>query len=861
MARKKDDFINNIAREINDYSLDEIMEEGFGRYSKEIIQERALPDVRDGLKPVQRRILFAMHKAGYTYNKPYQKSAKAVGYIMGNFHPHGDSSIYDALIHLSQPWKMRKTFIDIHGNNGSIDGDGPAAMRYTEARLSKIAETMLEDIQKNTVEMTYNFDDTELEPTVLPARFPNLLINGSQGISAGYATNIPTHNLGEVIDATIHRIENPNCRLDTIMNYVPGPDFPTGGVIEGREDLEKAYTTGKGKVVLRADCEIVEEKSHKQIIVHSIPYGVVKDQLTKKITEIRLDKKIDGINDVVDESDYENMARLVIDLKKGANADLILKYLYKNTDLQTNYNFNMVAIVNRRPKYVGILEILDAFISHQREVVTRRTKYDKEKAEARLNVLEGVIRALSILDDVIRTIRASKNKADSIENLQKEYEFNYEQAKYIVEMQLYRLTNTDIIDVQNEIEELKKKIAIWTQILNNEEALKHVMITELKLIKKEYADPRRTKIVDEVTKIEIDEKAMIPQEDVVVLVTKDGYVKRTSFRSYTASNPEDLTMKDNDYILGLYEMNTIDTILLFTSFGNYLHIPVHLIPDLKWKDMPKHVSNIIELSPGEEIIAVVPAYDFKSDINLILTTKNGMIKRTALKDFQLQRYGKATSCMRLKENDQLISVLPEKYDTIFLTTNTGYGLSFKTEEIPIIGSKAAGVKAMMLKDDYIVSANNFSYQAQEFLSVITPNGTGKRIRLQEFELSTRTRRGIQVIREVKSNPYYILKTFIEDVKNYIGLKNQDINTIKLTELPIADRHSIGSQISKHEIQDAFVIASLERKEEEQSQIESLTNEEPKIIKVIEEEKEIPKKEKIDLKAIDDRLMTIDDFLN
>ena len=548
-------------------------------------------------------------------------------------------------------------------------------------------------------------------------------------------------------------------------------------------------------------------------------------------------------------------------LKKGANADLILKYLYKNTDLQTNYNFNMVAIVNRRPKYVGILEILDAFISHQREVVTRRTKYDKEKAEARLNVLEGVIRALSILDDVIRTIRASKNKADSIENLQKEYEFNYEQAKYIVEMQLYRLTNTDIIDVQNEIEELKKKISIWTQILNNEEALKHVMITELKLIKKEYADPRRTKIVDEVTKIEIDEKAMIPQEDVVVLVTKDGYVKRTSFRSYTASNPEDLTMKDNDYILGLYEMNTIDTILLFTSFGNYLHIPVHLIPDLKWKDMPKHVSNIIELSPGEEIIAVVPAYDFKSDINLILTTKNGMIKRTALKDFQLQRYGKATSCMRLKENDQLISVLPEKYDTIFLTTNTGYGLSFKTEEIPVIGSKAAGVKAMMLKDDYIVSANNFSYQAQEFLSVITPNGTGKRIRLQEFELSTRTRRGIQVIREVKSNPYYILKTFIEDAKNYIGLKNQDINTIKLTELPIADRHSIGSQISKHEIQDAFVIASLERKEEEQSQIESLTNDEPKIIKVIEEEKEIPKKEKIDLKAIDDRLMTIDDFLN
>ena len=723
MPRKKDDFSNNIAKVVNDFSLDEIMEDGFGRYSKEIIQERALPDVRDGLKPVQRRILFAMHKAGYTYNKPYQKSAKAVGYIMGNFHPHGDSSIYDALIHLSQPWKMRKTFVDIHGNNGSIDGDGPAAMRYTEARLSKIAETMLEDISKDTVEMAYNFDDTELEPTVLPARFPNLLVNGSQGISAGYATNIPTHNLGEVVDATIHRIENPNCRLDTIMNIIPGPDFPTGGVIEGKEDLIKAYTTGKGKVVLRADCEIVEEKSHKQIIVHSIPYGIVKDQLTKKIIEIKLDKKIDGINDVIDESDYENMARLVIDLKKGANADLILKYLYKNTDLQTNYNFNMVAIVNRRPKYVGILEILDAFIAHQKEVVTRRTKYDKEKAEARLNVLEGVIRALSILDDVIRTIRASKNKADSIDNLQKEYDFNYEQAKYIVEMQLYRLTNTDIIDVQEEIEDLKKKIAIWTQILENPEALKHVMTTELKLIKKEYDDPRRTKIKEEVTKIEIDEKAMIPKEDVVVLVTKDGYVKRTSFRSYTSSNPEDLVMKDNDYIIGLYEMTTLDTLLLFTSFGNYLHIPVHLIPDLKWKDMPKHVSNIIELAPGEEVVASIPAYDFTSNINLILTTKNGLIKRTKLSDFKLQRYNKVTSCMKLKDNDELISVIEEKSESIFLTTNTGYGLSFKVSEIPIVGSKAAGVKAMKLKDDYLVYDNNFSYKKDEYIEILNTKGT------------------------------------------------------------------------------------------------------------------------------------------
>ncbi len=839
MARKKDDFVNTIGKEVNDYSLDVILEDGFGRYSKEIIQERALPDVRDGLKPVQRRILYAMHKAGYTYNKPYQKSAKAVGYIMGNFHPHGDSSIYDALIHLSQPWKMRKCFVDIHGNNGSIDGDGPAAMRYTEARLSKIAETMLEDISKDTVEMTYNFDDTELEPTVLPARFPNLLVNGSSGISAGYATNIPTHNLGEVIDGTIKRIENPNCTLDSIMKIIPGPDFPTGGVIEGKEDLRKAYETGKGKVVLKADCEIIENKGHKSILVKSIPYGIVKDQLVKKIIEIKLDKKIDGIIDVVDESDYENMARLVIELKKGANADLILKYLYKNTDLQTNYNFNMVAIVNKRPKYVGVLDILDAFIDHQKKVVTRRTSYDKKKAEERLNVLDGVIRALSILDDVIKVIRASKNKADSINNLIKEFDFNYEQAKYIVEMQLYRLTNTDILDVQNEIEDLKKKIEVWGLILSNEEALKHVMTTELKLIKKEYDDPRRTIIKDEVTSLEIDTKQMIPSEDVVVSLTHDGYIKRTSFKSYSAST-DSPSMKDNDYNILLTKANTRDYLLVFTSLGNYLYIPVYKIFDIKWKDMGKHISNLIALSEGETPVSAIAVKDFKTDINIMIVSKNGMIKKTPLKDFDVSRYSKPIMCMKLKDKDEVIDAFIETKENIFISTSSGYGLSFKCEEVSVTGTRSSGVKAITLKNDHVVSANLFD-DKDEYISLITDRATGKRIRLNDFELMSRSRKGLLILREVKTKPYKVLKTFVTDSKERIGLKNSNIEYIKITELPILDRYSTGKELLKSKIDDAFIECKLEDDN-------------------IKEVPKKPAKETVDLEDVDKRLMTIDDFL-
>ncbi len=859
MPRKKTET-EEVIEKIFDYTLEDIMGERFGSYSKYIIQDRAIPDARDGLKPVQRRILYSMHKEKNTYDKGYRKSAKTVGDVIGNYHPHGDTSIYDAMVRMSQPWKTRMPYIDMHGNNGSIDGDSPAAYRYTEARLSKISNEMLRDIDKDTVEFSPNFDDTTIEPTVLPARFPALLVYGAQGISAGYATNIPPHNLKEVIEATIHRIDNPNCGLDTLMKYVKGPDFPTGGIVEGIDGIRSAYEHGRGRIIIKSRYTIEKEKGTPQIIITEIPFEVNKAAMVKKMDDIRIDKKVDGIVEVRDESAAD--VRIVIDLKKNANVDLIINYLLKNTDMQISYNFNMVSIVNRRPKLLGLRESLDAFINHQKEVVRRRTEFDLAHAKARYHIVEGLIKCISILDEVIAVIRASKNKSNAKENLVKEFQFSEEQAEAIVTLQLYRLTNTDVVALENEKETLEKIINGLTAILGSEEVLKSVMKKDLRAVRDTYGEDRLTDIKDEITEIKIDETDMIPKEDVVVAVTKDGYIKRTSFRSYTASNPEDITLKENDYIIGLYEMNTTDTILVFTTGGNYLHIPVHIIPDLKWKDMPKHVSNVIAIPGEESIVTSIPAYDFKSDKNIIITTCSGMIKRSKLKDFKLQRYNKATSCMKLKENDKVLSVLVEDYDTVFLTTDSGYGLSFKTDEIPIVGVKASGVKAMKLKDDQIIAVNNFSYNVHEFLAVLTTRGTGKRVRLAEFELSTRTRRGIQVLREVKSNPYRVLTTFIEDSRNYIGVLNGIISHHKLTELPILDRYSTGTQISKSEISNAFVIPSLVRLEKHQEKITNIDDsedtEEPRIIQVIDEKK--PRK-RVSLQEIDDRLMTIDDFLN
>ena len=838
--------MEDIIKRIYDYSLEEIMGERFGRYSKAIIQDRALPDVRDGLKPVQRRILYAMYRDKNTYDKPYKKSAKTVGNVMGQYHPHGDSSIYEAMVRMSQWWKQNIINIDMHGNNGSMDGDSPAAMRYTEARLSKISNELLKDIDKDTVTWAPNYDDTLMEPIVLPAKFPNLLVNGANGISAGYATNIPPHNLGEVIDATIKRIDSPNCRLDTIMDIVKGPDFPTGAIVEGKKGIQEAFETGRGKVMVRSKLKVEKSKGKDQIVITEIPYDVNKALLVRKIDEIRIDKKVDGMLEIRDESDREGL-RIAIDLKKDANVDLILNYLYKNTELMISYNYNMVAIVNRRPMTLGIIPILDAYISHQKEVILNRTKYDLGVAKKRLEICQGLIKMVSILDEVIATIRASENKANAKENLIEKYGFTEVQAENIVMLQLYRLTNTDVLAVEEEVKNLTLIIRGLEAILSDEERLKSVMKEELRNIKKEYATPRKTEIKDEVTEIKIDTTSMLPKEDCIVVVTSDGYVKRVSMRSFT-SNDEETTVKDGDFVTGIYKVNTLDTILLFTDKGNYLYVPVHEIPDLKWKELGKHISNIIKIDPGENIIHSLPIYDFDKDEYITMVSKNGMIKRTKLDEFRVLRYSKPLTCMKLKEDDMLVSVSNSNKPEIFITTHLGYGLRFLINEVAPTGIKSAGIKAINTKEDYVVSANMFD-DADEYISVITSKSTGKRVRLSEFETMNRARKGTLIIRDVKTNPYYILKTFILNHKDSLVLKiGGDYKEIKVTELPIMDRYSTGSSLSKANIKNVLECAKIIDKEENKKEKLS-EQDEPEVV------------EDISLEHVDEKIMTIDDFLD
>ena len=804
--------MQDIIKRIYDYSLEDIMGDRFSRYAKEIIQDRALPDVRDGLKPVQRRILYTMYQGKNTYDKPYRKCAKTVGDVMGHYHPHGDASIYDAMVRMSQWWKQNTLYIDMHGNNGSMDGDSPAAYRYTEARLGRISNELLKDINKDTVVMTYNYDDTLFEPTVLPARFPNLLVNGANGISAGYATNIPPHNLGEVIDATIKRIDSPNCYLDTILDIIKGPDFPTGGIVCGKQGIIDAFKTGKGKVIVKSKYEIVKNKGKDQIIITEIPFDVNKSLLVKKIDEIRIDKKIEGILEVRDESDLENPETIVIDLKKDADTNLIVNYLLKNTDMQISYNYNMVAIVNHRPVVLGILSILDAYIAHQKEVILKRTQFDLEHAKARIHIVEGLIKALSILDEVIKTIRSSKNKSDAEANLVNNYDFSEKQAKAIVELQLYKLTNTDVSELIEEANNLKIIVDKLNSILSNVDVLKSVMKEELREIKKLYAVDRKTEVLDEIEDIKIDATKMLPKDDVVVAITKEGYVKRVSLRSY--NKDEDTLVKDGDYLIGLYEINTLNTILLFTDLGNYIYLPVYEIPELKWKELGKHISNIVKLNSDENIIASMPVYEFNNTL-ITLFSKDGFVKRTSLNEFKVNRYSKPMCCMNLKNHDKLVSVSNVDGNNIFVTTKNGYALRYNTSEVSTVGIKASGVKSINLKNDEVRSGLVFN--SADYITVITENGTGKRIKLNEFELSTRARKGILLVRDVKTNPYKILKTFV-NTKNILILTDE-IKHLKVTELPIVDRYSTGTVINKKGIKDCFELVELTKKTKENKEIE------------------------------------------
>ncbi|CDF11739.1 dNA topoisomerase IV A subunit [Mycoplasma sp. CAG:776] len=803
--------MQDILKKIEDYALEEIMGERFASYAKEIIQDRAIPDVRDGLKPVQRRILFAMYKAGNTYDKKYIKSAATVGDVLGKYHPHGDSSVYDAMVRMSQWWKQNAILVDMKGNNGSMDGDSAAAYRYTEARLSKISNELLADLDKNTVKFAPNFDDRLLEPTVLPAKYPNLLVNGTMGISAGYATNIPPHNLGEVIDATIKRIDSPNCYLDTILEIVKGPDFPTGGIACGIDGIRDAFKTGKGRVVVRSKYEIVKEKGKVKIVITEIPYDVNKAMLVNKIDGIRIDKKIDGMAEVRDESDREGL-RIVIDLKAGANPDLILGYLFKNTDLQISYNYNMVAIVNRVPKTLGILEILDAYIAHQKEVIIKRSEFDLATYEKRMHIVEGLIKCLSILDEVIRVIRASKNKTDAKNNLVDKFNFTIEQAEAIVTLQLYKLTNTDVLELEEEMNKLSKLIEGLKAILSDEEVLKYVMKKELKLIKKEYETPRKTKIEEVIKEIKIDAKEMIPKENVVIVVTNEGYVKRVSAKSYAAST-EDTTLKPGDFITGLYECTTLDTLVIFTSMGNYLFIPVYKIPDVKWKELGKHVNNIIMLSTGEEVIA---SFIYNKDDTYILASKNGMIKRTLASEFEVARCSKPMIAMKLKEDDTLIDVKKD-LGNVVLVTETGYYLNYRSEEVPLVGSKAAGVKGISLKDDIVKNMLSFD-NSSEYLTIFTDNKTAKRVKITDLEKHSRAKKGNLILKKTKTVTYKILNALLTSSRDLILTKaDSDINIFKNSDIAIMDLSSTGSNISKYKLDQASVVAikeKIETKEEE-----------------------------------------------
>ena len=847
MAKKQEE--KTIIEKIYDYTLEDIMGDRFGRYSKSIIQDRALPDVRDGLKPVQRRILYTMWESKNTHDKPYRKCAKAVGDVMGKYHPHGDSSIYGAMIYMSQAWKMREVFIDIHGNNGSIDGDGPAAHRYTETRLTKLALVTLKDINRDAVEMTLNYADEDLEPTVLPAHFPNLLVNGSTGISAGYATNIPPHNLSEVIEATVHRIDNPNCRLDTILNIVKGPDFPTGGVVEGKEGLLQAYSTGRGKVVVKAKTEIVKEKGTHQIIIHEIPYDVLKEQLRKKIEDIKIDKKVEGIADVIDVSDKEHMAKIIIELKKDANAELILNYLLKNTDLQVNYNFNMVAIVNRRPKQLGILEILDAFIAHQKDVILRRTRFDLGKAKERLHIVEGFLKAVDIIDEIIKIIRASKNKQESIDNLVSKFEFTVEQATAIVMMRLYSLSNTDVNLLLEEQDNLRKMIEFLTSIIEDEEVLKKQMKISLNEIKKEFGNPRRTEIRDEVTEIKFDAKDMIPKENVIVVATNEGYVKRIPLKSYVSSSGEPTTLKPGDFIRGLYSTTTLDTLLMFTNLGHYLYVPVHEIVETKWKELGKHISNLIQISADERIISAM-ILDNPSD-NVIMTTKQGTTKRTNLEELIVSRYTKPINAMKLKDGDEVVSVVKDNGRAIFVT-ETGYYLNIDSNEIPLVGAKASGVKGINVKDDTVVtcmSPENYD----EYITIFTNKNTSKRIKISELDQMSRAKKGSTLIKKVKSTNYKVTNAISVNNRDIVSLKTDgEFKEIKTTELPIMDLSSTGSSICKTPIEETFKVAELVERKLELNQ-----NATPK--KEVEKQEE----QEIELPVLKEETqeMTIEDFID
>lgn len=793
--------------------LEEIVGDRFGRYSKYIIQDRAIPDVRDGLKPVQRRILYAMYDSGNTPDKPYRKSAKTVGDVMGNYHPHGDSSIYEGMVRMAQPWKMAHPLVDGHGNWGSQDDDPAAAMRYTEARLSQIAMELLRDIEKRTVQFKDNFDNTTKEPVVLPSRYPNLLVNGVSGISSGFATEIPTHNLREVIDACIALMERPELPLEEIMGIVKGPDFPTGGIIMGEEGIREAYASGKGRIYIRAKTAIEDMRGgRQQIVITEIPYQVVKSRLVTAMENIRLEKKVEGIAEVRDESG-RNGLRIVVELKKEADAQGILAYLLKRTDLQVTYNFNMVAIVNKTPQQLGIKQMLAAYIEHQKEVVTYRTRYDLEKAEDRAHVVEGLVKALNILDDVIAAIKASKNRANAQDNLVAQFGFTERQADAILTLQLYRLTNLEITALEKELKEAMKRIAYLQSILNSEKKLLGVIKDELLEIRTKFGIDRRSDIRGEVEELKVNLEVMVTSEDVLVTLSHEGYMKRTSMLSFTRSGGEleSAGVKDGDVIRELLHVNTIDNLLLFTRKGQYYLLPVHQIPEFKWKDTGTAIVNIVPLPKDDSIIAIIPVKDIQaSEESLVFVTRRGQVKRTWLKEYATTRSTAVAAC-KVADGDEVIKVsLSEGLKQLMLVTRQGMCIRFDESEVNAMGRVASGVRGIQLKeDDELIAAEWVSDDEGELL-VISDIGYAKRTLLLDYPIQGRGGKGVQTFefkegKRVRSNGSILAAAYYcKEEKEISAITGTGAKLVVVSDkAPIEDRKSTGKLIFPMEKQDTI----------------------------------------------------------
>ncbi len=806
--------------------LEEVVGDRFGRYSKYIIQDRAIPDVRDGLKPVQRRILYAMYDSSNTPDKPYRKSAKTVGDVMGNYHPHGDSSIYEGMVRMAQPWKMAHPLVDGHGNWGSMDDDPAAAMRYTEARLSWIAMELLRDIEKRTVQFKDNFDNTTKEPVVLPARYPNLLVNGVSGISSGFATEIPTHNLREVIDACIAIMNKPDITVPELMTIVRGPDFPTGGIIMGEDGIREAYETGKGRIYLRSKTAIEDLRGGKQqIVVTEIPYQVVKSKLVNAIDNLRLEKKVEGIAEVRDESG-RNGLRIVVELKKDADAEGILAFLLKKTDLQTAYSFNMVAIVNKAPQQLGIKAMLDAYIAHQKEVVTHRTQYDLEKAEDRAHVLEGLVKALNILDQVIETIKRSKNRQDAQNNLIAEYGFTERQADAILTLQLYRLTNLEITQLEKEHADMLKKIALYRSILDNPRKLLGVIKDELTEIRDKFGIDRRSVIQGEVEEIKVNLEVTVPAEDVIVTLSREGYVKRTSLLSFTRSGGEleSAGVKEGDVIRWSLGVSTLDPLLIFTQRGQYYLLPVHQIPEFKWKDTGTAIVNLLPgLTKDDRIVSVIaakPAELAASDGDsaaeggpvLVFVTRRGQVKRTALAEYATTRNMAIAAC-KVADGDEIITVFrSDSPADLMLVTEQGMSIRFSESEVSLQGKVAGGVRGIVLKEnDAVTGAFQVAGDEGEVL-VVTDHGYAKRSLLLDYPIQGRGGKGIQTFefkegKRVKPNGTKLIDGFLvkEAVTLLLLTSSGALSEFSSEAAPIDDRRGQGKQMTAVERSDAAIV--------------------------------------------------------